>query len=310
MKLFSWITRETNIDFTGSRKFFHLLSIIMVVVSIGFMVVKGFNFGIDFSGGILLEIKSETPIDLSALRNKMANVDVADINLQTLGEDGTEVLIRAQAEALNEVEQRAAVEKIKEVIGDSVEYRKVELVGPQVGSELKKDGIISAILAVLAISIYVWCRFEWQFAVGALVGLAQDAIVAAGLLSMFDMDFSLITLASLLSLIGYSINDKVVTYDRIRENLKYYPKMPQLELINKSVNDVLARTLLTGLSTVAASGALLLLGGDVLRSFAFVITFGVIVGAYSSIFTSSMLLNLFDLRKVNEEENPFGRVAG
>lgn len=308
MKIFNFITRETNLDFVGYRKLFYILSIASIVISIAFVAIRGFNYGIDFSGGILIEIKSETTIDLSELRTRLSSIDVDDVNLQTMGPDGTEVMIRAQSESMDEKSQRETVEKIKNIVGSNVEYRKVESVGPQVGDELKRTGILSAIIAVLAISIYVWARFELPFAIGSMVGLFQDAIVAAGLLSIFDMDFSLTTLASLLALIGYSINDKVVTYDRIRENLQKYKKMPQLELINKSINDVLARTILTGLSTVAVSGALLVMGGETLRSFAFVITYGVIIGAYSSIFTSAMVLNLFDLRKVEQTSvSPFDR---
>ncbi|MFV0626835.1 MAG: protein translocase subunit SecF [Alphaproteobacteria bacterium] len=310
MKLFSWITKETNYDFVGKRKLFYILSVIMVVAAIASMGIKGFNYGIDFSGGVLIEIKGEEVFDLNDLRAKLAQTKLEDVTLQSIGADGTELMIRAQAEGLDDKELLAAVNQVKEVIGENVEYRKVEQVGPQVGDELKLKGVISAILAVLALSAYVWVRFEWQFAIGTMIGLTQDALVAAGLLSFFDMDFSLTTLAALLTLIGYSINDKVVTYDRIRENLKKHKKMPQLELINLSINEMLARTLLTGISTLGASLALLAWGGETLRVFSFVITFCVIVGTYSSIFTSAMILNLFDLRKVDDERvNPFEKIG-
>lgn len=310
MRLFGWITKDTNIDFMSMRKITYALSTITVAASVFFILFKGFNYGIDFAGGILIEIKSEEKIDVSEIRNKLSSVNIGEVNLQTIGEDGTELMIRAEADNLDERQQMAAVNRIKEILGDSVDYRKVELVGPQVGEELKMDGIIASVIALLALSIYVWIRFEWQFALGTMVGLFQDGITAAGLLSLFDMDFSLTTLAALLTLIGYSINDKVVTYDRIRENLKKYKKMPQTELLNKSINDVLSRTILTGISTIGASAALLVLGGETLRSFAFVITFGVIIGAYSSIFTSSMILNFFDLRKTDEDRiNPFERIG-
>ncbi|MDR1693951.1 MAG: protein translocase subunit SecF [Lactobacillaceae bacterium] len=310
MKIFSWIIKDTNIDFMSMRKPTYALSILMVAASIALIALKGFNYGIDFSGGILIEIKSPEVIDMQEIREKLSDIDIGEVNLQTIGNTGDELMIRAQASNLDEKEQMDAVNKIKQIIGDDVDYRKVELVGPQVGDELKRDGIIAAVLALAAISIYVWVRFEWQFAIGTMIGLAQDGIVAAGLLSLFDMDFSLTTVAALLTLIGYSVNDKVVTYDRVRENLGKYKKMPQYDLINKSVNDVLSRTFLTGISTIGAASILLVLGGDTLRSFSFVLTFGILVGIYSSIFTSSLILNLFDLRKTQEEDkiNPFGAV--
>lgn len=311
MKIFGWVTKDTNIDFMSMRKWAYALSIIMVVVSVAAIAIKGFNYGIDFSGGILVEIKSAEKIDLNEIREKLSALDLGEVNLQTIGTEGNELMIRAQAENMDEDGLRAAVIKIKEILGEDVDYRKVESVGPQVGDELKRDGLIAAILALAAISLYVWIRFEWQFAIGTMVGLAQDGIVAAGLLSICDMDFSLTTVAALLTLIGYSVNDKVVTYDRVRENLSKFKKMPQYDLINKSVNDVLSRTILTGVSTVGAAAILLILGGDTLRSFSFVLTFGVLIGVYSSIFTSSLILNLFDLRKTQEDEkslNPFGSI--
>lgn len=310
MNIFGWITRDTNIDFMSMRKWTYALSIITVVASIAFIISKGFNYGIDFSGGILIEIKAPEVIDVAETREKLSKVDIGEVNLQSIGDTGQELMIRAQASNLDEGQQTSAINQIKEILGDNIEYTKVEMVGPQVGDELKKDGIIASIIALVALSIYVWVRFEWQFAIGTMIGLFQDGITAAGLLSLFGMDFSLTTLAALLTLIGYSINDKVVTYDRIRENLKKYKKMPQVELLNKSINDVLSRTLLTGISTIGASLALLVLGGETLRSFSFVITFGVIIGAYSSIYTSSMVLNLFDLRKTDDERiNPFERIG-
>ena len=166
---------------------------------------------------------------------------------------GSELCIRDRAKELSEKEQMAAVNKIKQVLGtDEFEFRRVELVGPQVGDELKKAGVIASVIAILAISLYIWFRFEWQFALGALAGLVHDVLVTSGLLSLFDMDFSLTTVAAILTLAGYSVNDKVVTYDRIRENPRKFKKMPQLELLNKSINDIFSRTILTGLTTFLA----------------------------------------------------------
>ncbi len=310
MKLFSWVTKDTNIDFMKARKFTYALSLLMVILSCVCITVKGFNYGIDFSGGILMEIKSENKIDLEKVRAQLSDVDIDEVNLQTIGENGDEVMIRAQARELNEKEQMAVVNKIKSLLGSDYEYRKVELVGPQVGDELKKAGIIASVIAILAISVYIWFRFEWQFALGAMVGLIHDVLTTVGLLSLFDFDFSLTTVAAVLTLAGYSVNDTVVTYDRIRENLRKYKKMPQYELLNKSINDIFSRTILTGLTTMFAALALFIFGGDTLRSFSFTIVWGIIVGTYSSIYVSAVFLNLFDLRKSQEEKvvNPFGNV--
>lgn len=312
MKLFGWITKDTNIDFMGARKLTYFLSGMLVVLSAVVIAVKGFNYGIDFSGGILMEVKDEQVIDLDKLRHEMAGLNIGEINLQTIGESGTEVMIRAQAKNLDEKEQMKAVNEIKKILGNDVEIRKVELVGPQVGEELKVAGVVSSLIAILAICIYIWFRFEWQFAVGALIGLFHDILVTAGLLSVFNMDFSLTTVAAILTLAGYSVNDTVVTYDRIRENLRKYKTMPQVELLNKSINDIFSRTLLTGLTTLMAAGALFIWGGDALRSFSFTIVWGILIGTYSSIYVSAVLLNLFDLRKSIEERekdvNPFGNV--
>lgn len=312
MKLFGWITKDTNIDFMGARKLTYFISVLLVVLSIVVIAVKGFNYGIDFSGGILMEVKDEQVIDLDKLRHEMAGLNIGEVNLQTVGESGTEVIIRAQAKNLDEKEQMKAVNEIKKILGDDVEIRKVELVGPQVGDELKVAGVVSSLIAILGICIYIWFRFEWQFAIGALVGLFHDILVTAGLLSAFGMDFSLTTVAAILTLAGYSVNDTVVTYDRIRENLRKYKTMPQVELLNKSINDIFSRTLLTGLTTLMAAGALFIWGGDALRSFSFTIVWGILIGTYSSIYVSAVLLNLFDLRKSMEERekdiNPFGNV--
>ena len=310
MRIFNWITKDTNIDFMGVRKATYVLSVLMVLLAVVSIAFKGFNYGIDFSGGILIEISDDKVIALDELRNKLDSMDIGEINLQTIGESGKEVMIRAQARGLDERSQMDAVKQIKTIIGDGVNYNKIELVGPQVGDELKKAGIIASVIAVLGISLYIWIRFEWQFALGAMIGLIHDLLVTVGLLSLFDMDFSLTTVAAILTLAGYSVNDTVVTYDRIRENLRKYKSMPQYELLNKSINDIFSRTLLTGMTTFFAAAALFVFGGDTLRSFSFTILWGVVIGTYSSIYVSAVMLNFFDLRKSQEEKviNPFGNV--
>ncbi len=311
MTILSWVTKDTNIDFMKFRKAGYALSIAMVVLSVVCIVFKGFNYGIDFSGGILIELKSPEKIDMEEVRKQLENVDLDDVNLQSVGEAGDEMMIRAQTKATDEKAQQEAINAIKEVLGSGYEYRRVEAVGPQVGDELKKAGTIASIIAVLAISLYIWFRFEWQFALGAMIGLIHDLVTTLGLLSLFGFDFSLTTVAAILTLAGYSVNDTVVNYDRIRENLRKYKKMPQYELLNKSVNDIFSRTILTGLTTFFASVALFIFGGDTLRSFSFTIMWGVVVGTYSSIYVSSTMLNLFNLRANQDKDkavNPFGNV--
>lgn len=312
MKIFNWVTKDTNIDFMKARKIAYAASIIMVLLSCYFMIFKGFNYGIDFSGGILMEVKSAHKIDANEVRKQLSGIGLDELTLQTIGENGDEMQIRTQTDDNSEDAQRIAIVKIKEALGSGYEYRRVESVGPQVGDELKRAGVVASLIAILAICAYIWFRFEWQFAFGALVGLFHDVLITIGLLSLFNFDISLTTVAAVLTLAGYSVNDKVVTYDRIRENLRKYKKMSQYDLLNKSVNDILSRTILTGLTTIFASAALFVFGGEALRSFSFTILWGVIIGTYSSVYIASAVLNLFDLRKTQEarekDVNPFGNV--
>ncbi len=311
MTMLKWITKDTTINFMKARKLTCVLSLTLIILSCLSMYFKGFNFGIDFSGGVLMEIKSPKTINVEEIRSKLSVLKLDELNLQTIGEAGDELMIRAQAENANEEAQRKAVVDIKEILGNEYEYRRVENVGPQVGNELKMAGIIASVLAMMAIAIYIWIRFEWQFALGALIGLFHDVMVTVGLLSFFRFDFSLTTVAAILTLVGYSINDTVVTYDRIRENLRKYRKMPQLDLLNKSINDIFSRTILTGLTTLIAVIPLYFWGGDALKSFSFTILAGLIIGTYSSIYVCTAFLNLFDLRAVEhrDEGNYFGTIG-
>ena len=259
-----------------------------------------------------MEVKSEKTIDVEQIRKDLSAINLDELTLQTLGENNDELIIRTRVNDATDETQRIAVAKIKEILGSGYEYRKVESVGPQVGDELKRDGIIASLIAIFAICLYIWFRFEWQFALGALLGLFHDVFITVGLLAVFKFDISLTTVAAILTLAGYSVNDTVVTYDRIRENLRKYKKMSQYDLINKSLNDILSRTILTGLTTMFASASLFVFGGEALRSFSFTILWGVIIGTYSSIYISAVFLNIFDLRKTQEAQtkdvNPFGNV--
>ncbi|MGN0911696.1 MAG: protein translocase subunit SecF [Alphaproteobacteria bacterium] len=311
MKIFSWIIKDTCIDFLGFRKIAYALSAVLFAASIASVAVRGFNYGIDFSGGVLIEVKSKTgPVDVDKVRSELDTLKLDELNLQSFGDAQDELMIRAQANNADEESQRVAVKQIKEMLDNDFTFERIESVGPQVGDELKLSGILASVFAMLAISLYIWFRFEWKFAVGALVGLFHDLLITIGLVSIFHLDFSLTTIAAILTLAGYSVNDTVVTYDRVRENLQKYKKMSQYDLLNKSINDIFSRTILTGVTTFLASVALLVFGGDALRSFAFVITTGIIIGTFSSIFICVPVINMFDLRATPDEKdiNPFGNV--
>ncbi|MCI7420139.1 MAG: protein translocase subunit SecF [Alphaproteobacteria bacterium] len=311
MKIFSWIIKDTSIDFLGYRKLAYALSAVLFAASIASVAVRGFNYGIDFSGGVLIEVKSKTgPVDVDKVRSELDTLKLDELNLQSFGDAQDELMIRAQANNADEESQRVAIKQIKEMLENDFTFERIESVGPQVGDELKLSGILASVFAMLAISLYIWFRFEWKFAVGALVGLFHDLLITIGLVSIFHLDFSLTTIAAILTLAGYSVNDTVVTYDRVRENLQKYKKMSQYDLLNKSINDIFSRTILTGVTTFLASSALLIFGGDALRSFAFVITSGIIIGTFSSIFICVPVINMFDLRATPDEKdvNPFGNV--
>lgn len=311
MKIFSWIIKDTSIDFLGFRKIAYAISAVLFAASIASVAVRGFNYGIDFSGGVLIEVKSKNgPVDVDKVRNELDTLKLDELNLQSFGDAQDELMIRAQANNADEESQRVAVKQIKEMLDKDFTFERIESVGPQVGDELKLSGILASVFAMLAISMYIWFRFEWKFAVGALLGLFHDLLITVGLVSIFHLDFSLTTIAAILTLAGYSVNDTVVTYDRVRENLQKYKKMPQYDLLNKSINDIFSRTILTGITTFLASVALLIFGGDALRSFAFVITSGIIIGTFSSIFICVPVINMFDLRATPDEKdvNPFGNV--
>lgn len=311
MKIFSWIIKDTSIDFLGFRKIAYAITAVLFAASIASVAVRGFNYGIDFSGGVLIEVKSKNgPVDVDKVRNELDTLNLDELNLQSFGDAQDELMIRAQANNADEESQRVAVQQIKKMLENDFTFERIESVGPQVGDELKLSGILASVFAMLAISMYIWFRFEWKFAVGALIGLFHDLLITVGLVSIFHLDFSLTTIAAILTLAGYSVNDTVVTYDRVRENLQKYKKMPQYDLLNKSINDIFSRTILTGITTFLASVALLVFGGDALRSFAFVITTGIVIGTFSSIFICVPVINMFDLRATPDEKdvNPFGNV--
>ncbi|NQV45569.1 MAG: protein translocase subunit SecF [Rhodospirillales bacterium] len=295
------IPSNLKISFMPKKTLFFVFSTLIILASIGMFMSKGLNYGIDFKGGILIEIQTQGPADIAAMRAQLGELDLGEVALQEFG-DPTEVLIRIQKQEGGEGGQDAAVSAIKAVLGDSVEYRRTEFVGPKVSSELLMDGVLAVGLAIAAILAYIWLRFEWQFGIGAVVALLHDVLATVGIFSLMELEFNLSTVAAVLTIAGYSINDTVVVYDRVRENLRKYKKKPLMELLNDSVNQTLSRTLMTSVTTLIALLALYTLGGAVIRDFSFAMIFGVIIGTYSSICVAVPLLLHLKLDRVQLEE--------
>ncbi|XSG82687.1 MAG: protein translocase subunit SecF [Methyloligella sp. ZOD6] len=293
---FSFVPPDTKIDFVGMRGISFFVSALMMILSLVALQVYDLNYGIDFEGGTLIEIGTKTEeADLAALRSTLNALDIGEVQIQRFGAPN-DVLIRIQEQA-TEAAQQASVAKVKEALGDEVEYRRVETVGPTISSELIYMGTIAVVVAMLAILIYVWLRFEWQFAVAAIAALTHDVIGTIGLFCILQLEFNLAALAAVLTIIGYSLNDTVVVFDRIRENLRKYRKLPMADLIDLAINETLSRTLLTHFTTFLAVLALFLWGGKVIENFTVAMLWGIIVGAYSSIFVAAPLLLILGMRR-------------
>jgi len=296
MRLISLVPTNTNINFVQFRKLAAIFSLFLCVASAGLFFTKGLNFGIDFRGGILIEVRTEGPADISKLRSSLSGLGLGEIQLQEFGQ-ASDVLIRIERQPGGEKAQLAAVEKAKGALGDDVDYRRTEFVGPKVGGELIEAGITAVLLALGAMLVYIWFRFEWPFGVGAVVALLHDVLLTIGIFALLGLEFNLSTVAAILTIAGYSINDTVVVYDRVRENLRKYKQMPLAELLNLSINGTLSRTLLTSFTTLLALLALYFFGGEVLAGFSFAMIWGVVVGTYSSIFIAVPLLVYMNLRR-------------
>lgn len=300
------------IHFIAQSKYAFVASLLLIAVSVGSLAIKGLNYGIDFRGGILIEVESSEVIDMADMRSKIGQLNFDEVNLQSLGTAGTEMMLHVLVDTADEQAQNKVVNQLKETLGPNMEYRRIEVVGPKVGAELFKKSILASICALLAISIYIWFRFEWQFALACLIALAHDLILTVGLFSVFGLDFNMTVIAGLLSLAGYTTNDKVVNFDRVRENLKLYRKMPIPELLDKSMNETLSRTILTSITTMLVLIILLMMGGPTLSGFSICLLFGIIVGTYSSLYIAVPLLQFFDIRNVGAkagESGPYAEAA-
>lgn len=299
-----FIPDNVNIDFIGQRYFAFAVTILMVVGSLFLVATKGLNYGIDFTGGTLIEVATKEVPDIAKLREELNNLDLGEISMQEFGNANT-LLIRVPGQGDDAEVQKAAITKVRGAIdaeyADS-DYRRVEFVGPQVGEELKKKGFYAVVFALLGIMAYVWVRFEWQFGLAALISIAHDVIAVLGFMAFTGMTFDLSTLAAVLMVAGFSINDTVVIFDRIREIMRKYRKIPLAEVCNISINQTLSRTFMTSMLTLLALVALWIFGGEVIQGFVDALLFGFIVGTYSSVYVAASLLLYMGLRANPEEK--------
>jgi preprotein translocase SecF subunit len=313
MRSFRLIPDGTRIPFIRYQYWAYALSAALVLLALVLVPLKGLNLGIDFQGGVLIEVGMPGAADLGAMRATLGGLGLGEVALQEFG-DASTVLIRVERQAGDEEAQRGAVDQIRaafaERFGQEVEYRRVEFVGPKVSEELLWAGIQASIGTVAAILLYLWLRFEWQFAVGAVVALIHDAVTTVGLFSLFNLEFSLTSIAALLTIVGYSINDTVVIYDRVRENLRRYKAMPLPQLIDLSLNETLARTVMTSLTTLLALLALALFGGPVIRDFTIAMIWGVLIGTFSTVYVAAPMILHLRLRREAPAELPAAAPPG
>lgn len=308
MEIYKLIPHDTKIDFVGKRYYTFAFSILMLIISITAFLFNGLNYGIDFRGGFLMEIKTSEPANLGQLRTTLTSLDIGDVYLQEFGSNQN-VLIRIPSSGESQIEQNKSLEKVKKALGDGVEYRKVEKIGPKIGGELVKNAIYAVIISLLAILIYIWMRFEWQFAVCGIIALAHDCVVLLGLYSVCHyFEFTGDSIVALLMTASYSIHDTVVVFDRIREDIVAYRNLSVAQLLNKSMNETLSRTVLTALTTFLSLFALCMFGGKVIFDFCFPILFGLMFGTFSSVCLSAPLL-LFTGIKVDGRDILIGLPA-
>ena len=281
----------TNINFSSKFKYANIFSLILFLLSIIFIFLKGLNYGIDFKGGTLIELRSNN-IEVSSIRDVLKNMNLGDINVKKFGREG-DYLIKVEQTGDN----NKLIPKIKKSLTDNlnseINFRRVENVGPKVSVELLQSGIIAISLSLAAMLFYIWIRFEWQFSIGSIIALFHDVIITLGIFSILSLEINLSIIAAVLTIVGYSMNDTVVIYDRIRENLGKYHKLSISEIADLSINETLARTIITSATTLLALISIFILGGEILRGFSFAMILGVLIGTYSSIFVASPILKTF-----------------
>ncbi len=282
-----------NINFVSKFRRANLASVVIFILSILFISFKGLNYGIDFKGGTLIELRVENNIDASSIRESLNSMDLGDINVKKFGKEGDYLIKVEQKEKNNSNLIPEIKSKLKDYLNTDVDFRRVENVGPKVSSELLESSIIAISLALSAMLFYIWVRFEWQFSVGSIIALLHDVIITLGIFSVLSLEINLSIIAAVLTIVGYSMNDTVVIYDRIRENLLKYTKISIGDISNLSINETLARTIITSVTTLLALISIYILGGEILRGFSFAMILGVIIGTYSSIFVAAPILKFF-----------------
>ena len=303
MRLLRIVPDDTRFDFMRFRRISFPISAALSIAAILLYFFHGLNFGIDFVGGTLMEVQTKNgPADLASMRATIGALNLGEVQLQQFGAPN-DVLIRLSEQPGGDAAQQVAVQKVRRALGDAVEYRRVEVVGPSVSTELLSYGTIGLVLAIGAILIYLWFRFEWQFALGAMIANVHDIVLTIGFMSVTQIDFDLTSIAALLTILGYSLNDTVVIYDRIRELLRRYKRMPMPDLLNASINATLSRSIVTHLTVSLSLLALILFGGQAIRSFTATMMFGVVlVGTYTSVFIASPILIYLGVGRTRQGE--------
>jgi preprotein translocase SecF subunit len=291
-----FIPPDTKIDFVGYRTITWVISALLTVIPIFLVWHHGLNMGIDFQGGTLIEIQTkQSPADLAEIRSKVGHLGLGEVQIQEFGAPNA-VLIRIASQP-TEQEQQQSIAKVKEALGEEVEYRRVEIVGPTISGELIASGILAVVVAMMGILIYVWFRFEWQFGVAAIASLVHDITATIGLYAILQLEFNVSSIAAILTIIGYSLNDKVVIFDRVRENLRKYKRMPLVELLDLSINETLSRSVLTHVTTFLAMLPFLFFGGEAIYGFALAMIFGIVITTYSSIFVASPMQLILGVKR-------------
>jgi preprotein translocase SecF subunit len=310
---FRLVPDETKIRFMRLRFIAMAASALLMLGSVVSLVYPGLNFGIDFQGGILMEVRTPGPADLASMRSNLNELGLGEVALQEFGAE-TDVLIRIARQEGDEAAQLVAVTAVQnaldELIGEGISYRRTEFVGPKVSEELLQAGVMAISLALVAVLFYIWFRFEWQYGVGAIIALVHDVVLTLGLFAVAGFEVNLTTVAAVLTIVGYSLNDTVVIFDRVRENLRRYRSMAIPDLLDTSLNETLARTLMTSLTTLLALFSLYFFGGEVIKGFTFAMIWGVVVGTYSTVFIATPILLALNLRAIGAKANAKGNAAG